>query len=594
MWPRSDAAIDLWLFTCKHHATFQQAPLDSILATVQEVFDFSIPNSNLKGSYSEDLLAFRHSLYHAYRRLSIGRPQIRIFIMYGSRGDTSQIGESIAARAGQIEASFRNLFSSSVVHFSFVGAAELVHLHRKSKRFALDLPFLEYLATGQDSYVLLVRLEDYWKFVSDDGGNLRRYLFDSNVRDFLGTNQVNEEIARSLADSTAPDFWWLNNGVTILATSATVPGKTIQLQDIQIVNGLQTTETIYRHFQTGAITSKDRALLVKIVVSSDVQARDRIIRATNNQSPVESAALHATDKIQRDIEEILERYEWYYERRKNYYRNIGKPPLRFVTPLYLANAVVAIIFKNPAKAVKLKSRFMRVQSSYDAVFSPLLPIEIWPVLASVYKQVDAGLAKNLYREEAGERFLRNWRPLISLLAIAVRLKTFAFSTAQLLGLGNSPLSDEEIADAWHMIEQVARTYRGTIKVNQFFVRECCETVAVRLGLLGKEDVGRRTIPSQPAQYESVSPEFESMVQDLLPAQPWRAGIHIEIASKLDCKPAKVTAAIQQLIAVGRRNPQKNGVVYTPDGIVLAVDSERVPFTVDEMNAAGHRLSHEDE
>jgi hypothetical protein len=80
--------------------------------------------------------------------------------------------------------------------------------------------------------------------------------------------------------------------------------------------------------------SRQRALLVKVVVSNDNEIRDQIIRATNNQSIVEVASLHATDKIQRDIEEVLERSGWFYERRKNYYRNIGKPEARFVTPMW--------------------------------------------------------------------------------------------------------------------------------------------------------------------------------------------------------------------------------------------------------------------
>ena len=50
-----------------------------------------------------------------------------------------------------------------------------------------------------------------------------------------------------------------------------------------------------------------RTLLIKVLVSTDVLVRDRIIRATNNQNAVELASLHATDKIQRDIEEILEK-----------------------------------------------------------------------------------------------------------------------------------------------------------------------------------------------------------------------------------------------------------------------------------------------
>src|SRR5262249_40629514 len=152
------------------------------------------------------------------------------------------------------------------------------------------------------------------------------------------------------------DFWWLNNGVTILATDATVVGKTINLVDIQIVNGLQTTESVYRHFQSGGRTTDDSSLMIKIIVSKDSRHRDRIIQATNNQNVVDPAGLWASDKVQRDIEEFLERHGWYYERRKNYYKNIGKPRDRFVTPLFLAGGFAALVMKNPARGAKLRSK----------------------------------------------------------------------------------------------------------------------------------------------------------------------------------------------------------------------------------------------
>jgi AIPR protein len=220
--------------------------------------------------------------------------------------------------------------------------AELITLHRRIKSFSLSLRFLEILSLERASYVLLANIEDYCSFVTNENGNIRRYLFDSNVRDYLGLNRVNEDILASLSDSNAPDFWWLNNGVTMLSSNANVAGKVIYLDDIQIVNGLQTTESIYRYFQTDGAQSYNRSLLVKVLVSSDKTIRDRIIRATNNQTAVEFASLRATDKIQRDIEEILERHGWFYERRKNYYRNIGKPPAKFVTPMYLAGGMVTL------------------------------------------------------------------------------------------------------------------------------------------------------------------------------------------------------------------------------------------------------------
>lgn len=592
VWPRSNASIDVWLFTCKHHPTFLQAPLDTILSTIQELFDLSLNKDDLRGSYSEELLDFRSLFHLAYRRLSIGRPIIKLTFVYASRGDTNVIGESVAARAHQIEGTISALFSSCSVRLQFIGASEIVELHRKSKTFSLDLPFLEHLATGKDSYVLLVTLEDYWRFVSDENGHLRRYLFDSNVRDYLGLNQVNEDIARSLLDVTAPDFWWLNNGVTILATNATVPGKTIQLQDIQIVNGLQTTETIFRHFQGGSSLSRDRSLLVKIIVSSDLQARDRIIRATNNQSPVEIAALHATDKIQRDIEEILERHDWYYERRRNYYRNIGKPQSRFVTPLYLASSVVALVFKNPVKATKLKSKFMRTQSRYDAVFSEDLPIEIWPVLVHVYKQVDAGLSKVSSPKKGGERFISSWRALVSLMIVARRLKTFSYNTRQLLQIDAVAIKEDEVADIWDIIEYVSKARDRSMRPLPSLVHGCCEEAANKYGLQGREVVGRRDIPSPPNKFvpdlRPLPYEFVSIVNTLLPNQPWKPRIHVEIASKLDCLASKVSRAIQQLIADGKRYAQRDGVVYDSNGRVLEVDPERVSVSADDLNVAGER------
>ena len=586
-WPRTSASIDTWIFTCKHHASFLQAPLDALLATIQELFDLSIENAELSGKYSAEILGMRTLFSGAYKRLSINQPSLTMNVIYGSRGDTTQIGESVSARSRQIEQSFYDLFSNCTVKFRFFGASELIKANRRVKTFTLELPFVEHLATGKNSYVLLVKLRNYWRFVSDDDDHLKRYLFDSNVRDYLGANNVNDDISRSLLDTSAPDFWWLNNGVTILATDASVTGKSIQLKDIQIVNGLQTTETIFRHFNSGSSESIDRALLVKVVISTDSQVHDQIIRATNNQSPVEISALHATDTIQRDIETILERHNWYYERRRNYYRNIGKPRERFVSPLYIASAVVALVFKNPVKATRLKSRFMRNQSGYDAVFSEAFPIEVWPALASIYKTADNYLARAVVPQSwSGERLVGKWRALVSLLLVAKKLGTFSYRVELLAKIDTSTFSIREVQEIWELVNFTVGDRDRGLRPTLPQVRRCCTEASKRYGLLGKDEVGRRTIPSltHSGSSEPLSKEFVDMVNTLLPDQPWRPGVHLEVASKLDCKPQKASKAIQQLISDGKRNEQRDGIVYDPGGVVLAVDPERVAETVEQLNS----------
>ena len=57
---------------------------------------------------------------------------------------------------------------------------------------------------------------------------------------------------------------------------------------------------------------------------------------------------------------------------------------------------------------------------------------------------------------------------------------------------------------------------------------------------------------------------------------WKQGVHLDLASKLNCKAKQVTKAIDQLIANGRRYQQKDGVVYDSNGAVLAIDRARIP------------------
>jgi hypothetical protein len=138
----------------------------------------------------------------------------------------------------------------------------------------------------------------------DEHGQLRKYIFDWNVRDYEGAVEVNKEIAETLAAAKAPEFWWLNNGTTVICSRASTQGKTFSLDDVQVVNGLQTSVTIHEHL--GGATDDDparsRSLLVRVIVTEDHDTRDRVIRATNRQTYVPVASLRATDQIQRDLD----------------------------------------------------------------------------------------------------------------------------------------------------------------------------------------------------------------------------------------------------------------------------------------------------
>ena len=65
------------------------------------------------------------------------------------------------------------------------------------------------------------------------------------------------------------------------------------------------------------------------------------------------------------------------------------------------------------------------------------------------------------------------------------------------------------------------------------------------------------------------------VNELLPPQPWKPGVHMQVTEKLRCSNKECFQSVQLLIDEGIRNKQVDGVVYDSDGNVITFDPERV-------------------
>lgn len=583
VWPKSGSILEIWIITCKHHDTFKQAPLDNLVASISELFDFSVENENLKGDYSEELLIQRSNFKVAYRKTSSKLTSFKLNYFYASRGNTEDIGESIVSRGEQLEQIAKDCFGNCTTSFSFCGSTELIELYRKKPNFTLELPFSDYLSSSQ-TYILLAKLKDYYNFIADQN-KLRRYLFDSNVRDFMGLNRVNEDIKNTLHNENSPDFWWLNNGVTILATNAVIVGKSIQIQDIQIVNGLQTSESLYRYFSSGGSDAKNRSVLVKVIVSNNTENRDEIIRATNNQTTVELAALHATDKIQRDIEDALKLNDFFYERRTNYYKNQGIAPDKILTPLYIASGFVNLILKAPEQATNLKTKFMRNEESYNKVFSHKTDLQVWHKIATILKHTDQFLeTKRPSANSSSEHFLKNRRQLLSFLTVSKLIGDFNFSVSDLINFNLSQLTTSEFEKAWNLLKESIPVQFSKSKIKRGVFLSLCEIFSKNENIIGYERL-QKTLsiphPSFDAKRKftphiiEVSNEFIEQVEMLLPKQPWKPGTHKELALKLNCSEKEIFAATSRLISQGKRHRQKDGVLYDNENNIVGIDEERV-------------------
>lgn len=380
----------------KRSSGFGETALDRATNTLRDLLDLEKPLDELADLY-DPRFADRTSRFRAaVTALAAKHPSIHVQYAYATKGDVREIGAPVHNRAGLLKGVVVEALRHAVVDVEFLGARELLDLARTPRSYNVTVEFAEqFISTGADNYLGLVRLRDFQRVVLDGEGDLNRIVFESNVRDFQGDIAVNRDISDSLTrNDDSLDFWWLNNGVTILGSSATSAGKRVTVEDAQVVNGLQTTHALFGALaeDRDRFAADDRCVLVKIIVTDDPEARDRIIKATNFQTPVPSASLRATDRLQRNIEDYLKQNGWFYDRRKNHYKNLGKPRDRIISIANLAQALMSIAHREPDQARARPSTLIKDETQYSRLFSEDGEMELYLFCVRTQKCVDAFLA----------------------------------------------------------------------------------------------------------------------------------------------------------------------------------------------------------
>lgn len=400
--------LELWLVQAKQETSFTETTIDKVADATSRLLSLAEDEEDLRQLYSTTTVLRTGFFRNALRTLATRHPQVEIHFVYATKGRTSganSINTKVEIKARDLEKQLAGVMPGAVGHVEFLGAAELWRRANTVKSYTTELTYQEN-ATSGNSHVALVKLRDYLTFLSDKAGHLRRHIFDWNVRDYQGDVEVNREIKESLQDPDAPEFWWLNNGVTIVCSKASSVGKTYSLDDVQVVNGLQTSHTIYNVLNSvdNDHPAFDRAVLVRILVTADnTAARDHVIRATNRQTSVPAASLRATDDVQRDIEAYFLGHDWYYDRRKNFYRNTGRSPERIVSIPLLAQAVMAMGLSRPDDSRARPSSLLKRDEDYRKIFSKDVPVETYLWLAQAQKAVDTFLSSEAANVTTAER-----------------------------------------------------------------------------------------------------------------------------------------------------------------------------------------------
>jgi len=372
---------------------FSPIAVDKFYWFVDDLLDLDRKKAAYHSTYHADLITAMRIFKDKFGVVVGETPPLDVECIYVVRKDV-QANQDCLKSAETVKQRVTKYFPQAKSAFRFVNASGLwaqVQARPPKKKV---LTWAAQPMSTQEGEIGLVKLSDYYAFIRDEDGKIAERFFDSNVRGYWPTSEINKQIADTLRANNGPEFWLLNNGITILTEkTGTASGfLAVEIHDPQIVNGLQTSRQIYSHFSAGGDTDDNRRVLVRVIKSGDKTIRDEVIRCTNSQNKMPEEALRATDPIHRELEQAFHTRGLYYDRRKGHYRDQGKPVDQIVSIIEVLQSVLSMVLQRPDEARARPRDYVKYNESYKSVFASKYSLTLYIKTTEICRRVREFLA----------------------------------------------------------------------------------------------------------------------------------------------------------------------------------------------------------
>lgn len=367
--------LDVYIIQSKFETSFREDVFNKWKNIVDNLFSIeSFQKKDFSKRYNSDVLEFFERFHNTFLNLITKSPIVSFKFIYASLGN--QVHINVKQQAEELISDLKKLFPSpnTTVDVDYVDAQKILKLYDAPSKtdFVLHVSETPIIVQEEKEYIVLANLSQYFSFITNENEKLIKHIFEANVRDYQGSTTVNKEIAATLKQlDSKEDFWWLNNGVTMLANEIDQKStKVFEIKNPEIVNGLQTSTEIYNYLTRikKEERNEQRKVLIRIIVPETEASRDSIILATNSQTAIPKAILRGTDSIHREIESYLKTKDLFYDRRKNFYKNEGKPKDKIISIPFLAQCLISIILKKPNYARARPSTLLNDEETYNELY----------------------------------------------------------------------------------------------------------------------------------------------------------------------------------------------------------------------------------
>lgn len=344
-------SVKFVLIQTKTSSSFNNSEISNLMTYAKLFFDDN--DSIFRTPEMQKFIELKNYIFSKGSKLKKNPELLLYYVTLGSWNNDTNLESSVSV--GKEILRTTNLFSN--IEFIPCGFAEVQALYRKTKEklsatFKFEKRITMYsLNDDEVGYSGVLPFKEFKKLILYDNGSVKP-VFEDNIRDYLGPNpDVNKSICETIMSGNVNAFSMLNNGITIVASSISIPGDIATIEDYQIVNGCQTSNILIDNMELSD-NIDDLIIPIRIIATKNESLKNEITKATNSQTAIKKEQLEALSTFQKNLEEYYKTYtnqdSLIYERRTGQYRDIDIPRNRIITIPTQIKTIAAMFLNEPS------------------------------------------------------------------------------------------------------------------------------------------------------------------------------------------------------------------------------------------------------
>lgn len=259
---------------------------------------------------------------------------------------------------------------------------------------------LEKMLKHENTILGILKLRELTEFIIKN----RDYVFESNIRQWMQFKTTVNKGLRDTLKNSPNNFFYYNNGITIVVNDFHEHDNILVLYAPQIVNGAQTSNSILDRAKR--TNNMEGYITVTIIKADDEQEQNNITKYRNSQNSVRGKDLVSLMDFHKSIKSQLKSYGYFYEiqagsfdtRTKSQQLEYKGDPIynkylpdnhkKVIVAKDAIQTLVAGIEQRPTEAYSSPSQFLPRGSKYDDIFNEDLKddykILLYPYLVKEY------------------------------------------------------------------------------------------------------------------------------------------------------------------------------------------------------------------